>query len=486
MQLLKKITIKHVLCLYIILCPILDILSFAFRNYFNTNISISTFLRPIIPVMVSIYIFIKANKKNKCILGATAGIYALYAFLHLFVASDFFTGCSYGGFTKELQYIINFTFLIVNLINFYYAFIKNKWRKDENVTNEQTNNLKLTNNIKVAILIMCLIYMASIYLAILTKTSSYTYKGEQIGYKGWIESGNSLSAILCLSIFVILDLIKDKKYRIWAVIAIISTGIFLVALIGTRTGLIGFFLGLAIFITLEVFFSKNKVAIIGFVIIAVGVIGIGLVGSNTLIRRKQMNEAMYTIIDEKTGEVGHMTGDMLRIKNKILDGTLEEGYMSDAQKQAVLDLNEYAEKVNLPGNETRVQQLMYNIFLVKNQKSMLGIIFGNGYETNFREMVMENELASLILNFGIIGFVLYPGPFVLILIKSIIVILKKLKNKEKIKTGFLMNVAALGLAFVLSYLTGYIFFNSSVMIILAGISVEILRVISEEKENTMK
>ena len=53
MQLLKKITIKHVLCLYIILCPILDILSFAFRNYFNTNISISTFLRPIIPVMVS-------------------------------------------------------------------------------------------------------------------------------------------------------------------------------------------------------------------------------------------------------------------------------------------------------------------------------------------------------------------------------------------------------------------------------------------------
>ncbi len=114
---------------------------------------------------------------------------------------------------------------------------------------------------------------------------------------------------------------------------------------------------------------------------------------------------------------------------------------------------------------------------------MLGIIFGNGYETNFREMVMENELASLILNFGIIGFVLYAGPFVLILIKSIIVILKKLKkNKEKIKTGFLMNVAALGLAFVLSYLTGYIFFNSSVMIILAGISVEILRVISEEKE----
>ena len=55
---IKNIKLEDILCFYIIICPILDIASFLFRNYFNTNISISTFLRPVIPVVLSIYIFI--------------------------------------------------------------------------------------------------------------------------------------------------------------------------------------------------------------------------------------------------------------------------------------------------------------------------------------------------------------------------------------------------------------------------------------------
>ena len=37
-------TIENLLCFFIIICPILDVASFLFRNYFKTNISISTFL----------------------------------------------------------------------------------------------------------------------------------------------------------------------------------------------------------------------------------------------------------------------------------------------------------------------------------------------------------------------------------------------------------------------------------------------------------
>ena len=320
---------------------------------------------------------------------------------------------------------------------------------------------------------MSSIYVLSILLAIITKTSSYTYMEEKIGYKGWIESGNSLSAILCISLFIIYPLVKDKKLRVFTIITIILIGIYLVTLIGTRTGLIGFFLVTALFITVEVILSKNRAAIIGFFALAVIIIAVGLVGSNTLIRREQINNENYKIIDEKTGEVGHMTGDMLRIKNKILDGTLDKEYMSEAQKKAVLDLNEYANKVNLAGTDTRTQQLMYNIYLVKEQKSILGIIFGNGYESNFREMVMENELVSFLLNFGIIGFLIYVGPFIFILIFSCIKIIKALKKKEKLKSEYILACLALVLAFALSYLSGYIFFNSSLMIILSAIGIYI-------------
>lgn len=488
---IKKIELEDILCIYIVLCPILDIASFLFRNNFNTNISISTFLRPIIPICMGIYIFIKANKKNKLILLGIMSIYFLYGIAHLLATKTFITGCSYGGVKQELQYVINYSFLIVNLIVFYYAFTNKKWRnnkKDKKYENNEKQNESKNKieKLKIAILVMCGIYIVSIYIAILTGTSSYTYKQEQIGYKGWIESGNSLGAILCIGVFLILSLIKNKKYRIISIIIIALIGIYLVALIGTRTGLIGFFLAVAVFITIEVIFSKNKVAIVGFVILAIAVITVGLVGSNTLKRRSQMNESQYQIIDESTGEVGHMTGDMLRIKNKILAGTLDEGYMSDPQQKAVLDLNEYATKNKIAGNDTRKQQLIYNIYLVKEQKSLLGIIFGNGFETNFREMIMENELASLLLNFGIIGFILYAGPFALILIYSIIVAIKKIKNKESLKTDYLMNIAALFLIFALSYLSGYIFFNSSLMIIIAAISVTLINGNKIEENNNVQ
>ena len=266
-------------------------------------------------------------------------------------------------------------------------------------------------------------------------------------------------------------MVKEKKYRIPAIIVLILVGVYLVALIGTRTGLIGFFLAVAVFIAVEVLFSKNKIAIVGFMILAVAVITVGLVGSNTLKRRNQMNESQYTIIDEATGEVGNMTGDMLKIKNQILAGTLEEGFMSEPQKQAVLDLYDFALENDLAGNDTRTQQLMYNIYLVFEQKSAIGIIFGNGFETNFREMIMENELASLLLNFGIVGFILYAGPFIGILIYGAIVCIKKLKAKEKIETGYLMSIAAMILILGLSYLSGYIFFNSSLIAVISCISI---------------
>ena len=55
----KIFTMENILCLFIIVCTILDVASFLFRNYFNTSISISTFQRPIIPIIAIIYIFFK-------------------------------------------------------------------------------------------------------------------------------------------------------------------------------------------------------------------------------------------------------------------------------------------------------------------------------------------------------------------------------------------------------------------------------------------
>lgn len=63
----KKVKIDKLLCMLVILCPILDMLSFIFRNTFETKISPSTFLRPIISIIVIMYIIIKDKNRWKII-----------------------------------------------------------------------------------------------------------------------------------------------------------------------------------------------------------------------------------------------------------------------------------------------------------------------------------------------------------------------------------------------------------------------------------
>lgn len=459
-----KIKLEDILCIFVILCPIFDILSFTFRNVFKTNVSISTFIRPIIPVCVAIYIFKNANKKEKLYFTLIGMLYILYGAIHLIVMKSLITKASYGNVINEAQYILNFTFLMIYFVIYLYVFIYRKINEKD--VYELIKNDDGIRKLKKSITIMCFIYIISIAISIITKTSSYTYNETSTGFKGWIESGNSLSAILLLSLTVILCQIK-KSNNIYTVLTFIMTAIYLTTMIGTRTGLIGTFLILTIYFLLEIIFSRNKKIItIGLVILTIFAIFVGIFGSNTIKRRKQMNSAKYEIIDEKTNEVGTMTGDMLRIKNKIIDNELEDSYMSEAQKKSVIDLYKYSKKHNFAGNDTRRQQLIYNIYLVKNQKNVISILFGNGYKTNFREMVMENELASMILNFGIIGFILYVMPIIILLIYSIIV---AIKNRKKLYAEFIMNEVSLTLALVLSWMSGYVLFATSSMIVIVTI-----------------
>ncbi len=453
----KIITLENILCFFIILCPILDIISFTFRNYFKTEISVTTFLRPIIPIIVAIFIFFQVNKKEKKTLILISILYIVYAIIHLCITKKFIKDSSYGTVSHEMQYIFNFTFLIIDLIIYLYVFIVKKSDNDNQM-----------EKLKKSITIMVDIYMVSILLSIITKTSSTTYI-TGTGYKGWIESGNSLSAILVISLFIIFSMIKtsNKKWKIISILTIAITGVYLTTIIGTRTGLIGFFIVVATYILSEVILSKNKkIIIIGGIVFIILLSIILIKGSNTIQRRKQMEESKYTIIDEATGQVGNMTGDMLKLKNEILNGTLKENYLSEAQKQSVLELFQYTKQHNIAGNDTRTQQLIYNMYLTKNQKSILGILFGNGYEANLSEMVMENELASLVLNFGIIGFTIYIVPFIAILLISII---EGIKNIKKISSNYIMYQCGAGLVLVLSWLSGYVFFATSNMVIISGI-----------------
>ncbi len=471
-------TTQNILCLFVILCPIFDIASFLFRNAFETNISISTFLRPIIPICVLLCIFIKSKNKTKLKLFLIGLTYIIYAICHLLIVRPLFTGCSYGSMMTEIQYICNFTFIMVDLIAYYYTF---KIQKDDTAQQIEQKRLGI-EKLKKSIVIMLAVYICSILLAIITHTSSYTYGETSTGYKGWIESGNSLSAILCLGLFVAFVQVKSSnlKWRIFSIITIALTGAYLCFAIGTRVGLFGFFISLALFVMYEVIFSKNKkVLIAGLTILAIGIIAVILLGSKTLQRRKQISEVAENNIDSSTGELLHVSTSMLDIYNSIVNGTMEEGYMSEAQKQATVDLYEYTKEHNIASNDNRMQQLIYNVFLVKHQQNPITILFGNGYNTNFREMRMENEIHCFALNFGIIGFILYIGTFIVIMIYSVV---QALKHIKKLNSNLMMYLSGCALSLVLATVSGFVFFASSCMVVIVVSNVLLLNEIEKLKK----
>lgn len=461
----RKLNIENLLAVFIIICPILDIASFIFRNIFNTKISPSTVIRPIIPMIAFLYYFIKADKKYKLKMFGISAVYGIYAIIHLILFTTVRSESSYSNISHELQYLVNYTFMIIIL----YVFIK-------------TFKEKLTEKIEKATIISVEIYLLSIILSIVTNTMSSTYI-EGMGIKGWFESGNSISATLILSMYILL-MNKNKKYRKIIIPELMLMGIFLTLLIGTRVGLYGYILTIGIFVLVKsnifnIHKINKKLVIIGGTSIALIVLVIGLVGSNTFTRRQHLKDIEANIVDSSNNEEAHLTGSLMEIKDKIDNKQIDNKYMNEVQQKSVLELYDIANKLQISNNDQRMQQLLYNAILVKNQANPLLILFGNGYMNQFRELVLEMDIPAFLFNFGIIGLFLYFVPFLAIFIYAFYWAIKRYKSIDE---QYIMYLLGLGLAFALSVFSGYVFFNMSTDSIIIVICVLLLNKVEEVKK----
>ena len=82
----------------------------------------------------------------------------------------------------------------------------------------------------------------------------------------------------------------------------------------------------------------------------------------------------------------------------------------------------------------------------------------NVVRQNFPELTLEMEIPALLFNFGILGFILYFIPFLIIDIYSIYYLFKYYR---KITVEYLTYMSSAYLAIAFSFLAGYTFFNVS-------------------------
>jgi hypothetical protein len=462
----KKINYENLLYLILLISPFLDITSFLYRYFFpEALLSPATVIRPIIPICLIIYIYFK-EKKYRLKLTLLSILYVAYGLFHILNFKEIMTASSYGTIVHEFQYIVNYTFMIVTVICFYYGY----------------KNYKLDKLPKVSF-ISLVIYLLLIYASIITNTSSNTYV-EGIGLKGWFASGNTIGSILLLLFCICLPYVQEQKNKILGIISFSLLGLFLIKFLGTRTGLYGFILCLMVYVASILFVIimkrkkpiKNKKIdlIVGAIIISLS--AILLVGSNTFKRQKNLDDMSGWITDPLTNEVSHVPGDSLKIIIDIKNNNLEEDFLSEAQKESMLDLYEYANEHELKITNRRFLQFVYHYNLMQNQSNLKYILFGNGYLSNIAELTLESEFLAMVFNFGIIGLALYLGVFFCFYFKYIMYFIK---NFKKLDSQFLMYLFAITLSFLLSLLAGYIFINVSSMAIIVTLNILMLKKMKE-------
>lgn len=478
---------ENILCLFIIICPLLDVASFLFRNYFNTSFSISTFVRPIIPIIAITYIFFKDRMKIQIIISAI--VYGVYSLCHIYIFHTLKTEASYGNELREIQYLVNYTFMVMNLFIYWYFFATKNREKEI----KKEDKGKTINKLKKSVLIALTIYIGFMYLSLITGTSSYTYTEDKVGYKGWFESGNSIGTIMLLSLFIVLPMLGKKNsvsIRIWSLMVTTLVGAYLTTLLGTRTGLFGFIIVILVYAVLNIlnnlFHKKNinKKILVG-TIVAFSIIGITVIifGSRTIERRKQLQNRENEIQDIMTGQTAHVTGDIVNLVKQIKDGTLSTEYMSEDVQKTMLDLYNIANEKEISNTDMRKLQFIYHSTLIKNQDSIPVLLFGNGYMTHFYEMIFEMEIPAFLYNFGVIGFFLYFMPFLAISVYGVYSLIKRIKT---ISIEFAMTLVGLWFAILISFLSGYTFFNSSAMMIIIVLSVILVNEIKDMEDDEIK
>lgn len=538
---LTKILLK-IMYLYILISPILDTLSYMYRKYTNNieGSSPSTYIKPIIPLVISLIILYKAKIKEKILLIAFASIYLIYIVFHILTYKSINTVFEHQPIITEIRMCINFSLLILNIYIFNRVFLNlenNKEKENKNIKNNEEQNILKNSNVNIkrlkeSIVLTGLIHLILIYVSIIFKVSPTTYN-EGMGLKGFFESGNSLSAILLFSLGVNLLLIREeeKRYKklIYILISILNI-VFLAMFLGTRTGFFGSILLVftylfSLIVEKILKYMKNKKykkifenndensikliiknskkiqsksikIIVGSLLLILTLIlilfNLNILKLNSLSsikkirfiqRRSHLASEEIRLREERKslnlpkGPLG-IVKEYIRIKEDNKNKNFDE---YTREEKIITKFIDYIEKYDENSTDLRRLQEIYakiEFEIDLKDNNYMPIIFGNSNTKKQGEVVLEKELLAFWYNYGIIGTILFVLPIVIILIRSIIF---GLKNILIIDSEYLMYNFIILFALTLSYLMGYVLFN-----ITSGIILSVIITLLNYKINTLK
>lgn len=435
---MKRLYNNEVISRFLVLQPIIDIITSLMINELLIPVSLGMIIRFLFLVYASIYLI---NKKDKKINGI---FIILILYMGISTIGNYHIKDSFSLFTQA-SFMLKYIYFPISLLFFYEYFKEHK---------------ELNMNVYIhASLLMTL----SLFVSILTNTSYCSYMGGDFdchlrGYLGWFNSANETSVILIFYFgMMLINYLKQKSGMGYFYLLLVA--IFMI-LIGTKTGFIGLFGILVIYILyylISTMINNKKVVLFKkILILLISLIAVILYIPNTPLYFNL--DLSYTYSKEQ----------LVNNKNNqeesepIIEQTIQDDDTIVANHLVFNDRDEF---------------LIYNKEIYKNS-SLFNKLFGITNQGNYingikYDHICERDLHDLIIYYGIIGLLVeLLIPFILLikLIKNIVKKPKIMLDDKFIITGI---VSALILA--VSYLAGHTLFNPAVSIYLALVITNLVR-----------
>ncbi|HHT7237607.1 MULTISPECIES: O-antigen ligase family protein [Bacillus] len=460
-----RVRFEHFLLFFIILQPVLDLLTSLSIILLKSNATVGILVRFLIMAVGGIYILIQAKEKEN-------RKFLIYLILLAVVLGLGFINNKLVKnpivLSEEVKFVAKALYIYIMLASYILAL--KSLKKTVNISDKVRNSIVYST----------LIINAIMVISISTSTDFGSYQWMKVGSRGWFYAGNELGSILAIifPIVVLYSIQKTKsvKHVLYWIPSLLM--IYSLIQVGTKVGMgsIGATLAAAIgIIVLQLLFDRknpNKKSLVLNGLIAIVLLA-GVVGTfkmtplaqNMGIHNNYLSEQNVAQQDQKEKEIEEKIKKEKEIKEKEEKHHKvekpEEKAKVEAEVKKELEKEQKKEnQENLIFSGRQVYEERHKQFF--KEAPMSQKLLGMGYAGNFKyneqkepdPKLIEMDFHDWFYDFGIIGFALMMIPFIYYGLRILLAFVTRFKEIFNVKYG--MITASLLLALGIAYIAGHI------------------------------
>ncbi|MBQ8535453.1 MAG: O-antigen ligase family protein [Bacilli bacterium] len=394
-----KKNISIIIAIFVLLGPILDLITGLCLHTLGINLTLGIIVRVLFLVFICIITLFTFKKKNVLIPYLIIGLYFILYTIGMLVFKD-------TNLFTEIQNLVKVFYFPILLVSIYSI-------KDE---------IRISN---LTLFTVMFTYLILIFIPTLLNLGYDTYEIAKVGTLGFFNSANEISGIISLlTPTMLIVLFSSKNIIPKLVLALIY--IVVILMVGTKTPILA--LGITIGISVLYLWIKSikakKYKNVFISLFAVIILGISLI-----------------LVIPKTNFYKNIK---IHLDYLELDSITE--VFTDKE---LVDHFIFSSRLKFLDNKAALY----------NKSNTYLKIFGIGYLKNYKATKMiEMDYFDILFSHGIVGFIIFFGITVPILVKIV-------REKRKVDYEYVMNFTSLLLIIILAFFTGHIITAPSVSLL---------------------